>query len=135
MVQTSASTRTETSYDARNILSLVFGEHYAEDIPGSDEEYMKIAELHEGGIFNSSILTIYPNPNNGIFTVVYSQAEGEQLQLFISDLNGKMLLRIPLDQDSNAIDLNLSALPVGTYLAGVTNGKISSSFRKIDILK
>jgi len=133
LIREIASTRTETSYEARNILETVFGEYYSEDIPGSDEEYIKYQQQQSNSFLAATILEIYPNPNNGMFTITFSPAKYE-LKLFIADLAGKILSEIPLSKDALAVDLDLSMFCSGTYLIGITDGKASSSFRKVVII-
>ena len=133
MVQTIAATRTESSYEARNILKEVYGEHYSEDIPGADDDYLRQPDLKPNGLLPSEILNVYPNPGNGIFTIILTPVEDENLKLFVSDLTGKELLQFPLEMNTSSIILNLQDLPDGTYLIGIGDGAHSYSFCKIVI--
>jgi|GEM_PF-2675459 len=58
--------------------------------------------------------SIYPNPNNGSFTLNYSGQE--QLQkLQVIDITGKRVQTVSLKNFTNSQDLNLSALAKGMY--------------------
>ena len=135
LVQQIAGTRTPTSYDARNILEAVAGLHYAEDIPGEDDEYIKLAQQHAEDAFKASIMDVFPNPTNGEFTVKYHVATNKPLQLFISDVTGRILFQLQLATEENSLQLDLSNLPEDSYFIGVTDSHTISSVNKIVILK
>ncbi|MBC7554645.1 MAG: S8 family peptidase [Taibaiella sp.] len=67
---------------------------------------------------------LYPNPNNGHFTLRYTGKTKEQLTITTTDMNGKIRTtgNWPVNTGSNIHQLDISTLPAGTYLVRVTSG-------------
>jgi hypothetical protein len=57
-------------------------------------------------------IEIYPNPNNGHFTILFPKNNGSA-KLEVLDLNGRIIFESTLDQQSN--ELHLETLSSGTY--------------------
>ncbi|WNJ20098.1 Omp28-related outer membrane protein [Pontibacter sp. G13] len=73
-------------------------------------------------ILEAAQLGVYPNPNQGVFTVTYT--EGTRLQVF--NLSGQLVHSAALEAGfgEQAIEVNLSALQTGMYLVQVVGGPV-----------
>jgi hypothetical protein len=129
-----ATTRTESSYNARNILEEVFKEHYAEDIP-SENDFVKYQQSDEISLINSTILNVYPNPSSDIVTISYYKSFGKSVYLILSDLIGKEYGRIHLTDDARNIEIDISKLQSGIYLFSLFDGSNTTSYRKIEVIR
>ena len=102
------------------------------DINGKQEVYGPISA--DCGSDNNSMI-VYPNPNNGTFTVEISTTENisdGQIQLF--DLTGKLILNqvSPIEKGINQIYFNDVDLQMGSYLVKFTGG--NNSIKPIKII-
>jgi hypothetical protein len=61
-------------------------------------------------------VAVYPNPNNGQFQVVTSEAFGTNVEISVLDMNGRVVL---VQRDSK---VDASGLSAGMYLVRVSNG-------------
>ncbi|PZQ89271.1 MAG: hypothetical protein DI548_04220, partial [Flavobacterium johnsoniae] len=64
---------------------------------------------------------IYPNPNNGQFTITVDKASAGDVQYAIYDITGKVIESKSIESDGRletAVDI--SRLPSGTYIINVT---------------
>jgi hypothetical protein len=75
----------------------------------------------------SSNLSIYPNPSNGIFNLESSQSI-QQIEVF--DLQGRKVF-----ESKNQTQINLSALPNNTYLARILLENGTMETKKLVLLK
>jgi len=75
-------------------------------------------ELWQGAI------NLYPNPNNGNFSLRIGVANNTNLQLTISDIYGKVVMQMQesLQQGENTLDVNLESLGSGLYFIEGTAG-------------
>jgi hypothetical protein len=69
---------------------------------------------------NSNVILVYPNPNNGQFTIVIPAADLDQ-QLHVTDINGRCLKTIQLDAIFMTMDIQ--ELANGTYWLLIGNRK------------
>lgn len=85
--------------------------------PPKDKEAQKTLELsHEHHEFS-----VYPNPNNGVFTIsVEGPAASQMVQLF--DLSGKKVSSFEVHSDK-PLNVDVQELPKGLYIARTTTGQ------------
>lgn len=69
-------------------------------------------------------LSVYPNPNNGQFTVNYTTTAAASVAIKVIDLTGKEILSTTreLGAGENLIDLNIDNAAAGIYLLQVIDG-------------
>ena len=75
---------------------------------------------------------IYPNPTTSKAIVQFNQITPEQTNIFLSDLNGRMIKNLFsqfLNVGTQSIELDFAGLSAGTYLVCVKNTKLSLIFK------
>ena len=78
-------------------------------------------------IDNTLSFQLYPNPAQGIFKVVHNYGEETPALFEISDLQGKKMLSLSIQQIETNTLLNLTLLPQGVYVYSVrSEGKLIS---------
>lgn len=88
-----------------------------------------ITTLFAEGLKSQADLEIYPNPNNGLFTIRLGDEGGMAVKLVIVDMSGKEVFsRMLEDNAAHAIDI--TGLPKGSYVLRLSN-KQGSTERKI----
>jgi Galactose binding lectin domain. len=81
----------------------------------TDSETLGVA-----GDINTAVFNVYPNPNNGAFTVDMP-AGFEHAQIVVTDMAGKVILK--QQATGKVTSMNLGNVARGTYMLQVTNGK------------
>jgi hypothetical protein len=77
---------------------------------------------------------LYPNPNNGIFTLSYNLAKDiTEADVVITDVTGKLMYQNKLDTGNHSISLKLQNVQSGIYFVKVMNGKETISVNKVII--
>ena len=73
---------------------------------------------------NTSDLSVYPNPNNGQFTIVIKQPERAKAKVTIVDAHGKLVFEEDLGKFSGNYvkQVDLKKIGVGTYMITVEQG-------------
>ncbi len=68
--------------------------------------------------------SVAPNPTNGFANINLWIEDGMEAQLTVSNLLGQTLIHRtqPLSAGDNQFEVNLQALPMGTYLVGILAG-------------
>ena len=68
---------------------------------------------------------LYPNPNNGFFTLDYSASKPDQLRIEVYNLNGERIYTCEWNTGAgiNLQQLDLSTMPKGLYLIKVSSGE------------
>ncbi len=74
--------------------------------------------LNEFGL--NAEMSIYPNPNDGIFTVDFANMATENLMVQIVDASGKIVFNT--DVTGNSVDVNIVEFGAGTYTLRITDG-------------
>jgi hypothetical protein len=79
---------------------------------------------------------MYPNPNNGIFTVEFNAGQKEMLDIDVMNASGVTVYSLNSFTVSGFVTktMDLGTLPQGTYLFRISNGK-ESTLRKLVIKK
>jgi type IX secretion system substrate protein len=95
--------------------------------------------IYEAGIKNfqnnSSDVNIYPNPNNGVFTVsVNVLADEKTADIILTDITGRVIYKEQMDTHtgSASLPINTSSLEKGTYFIQISNSQ-SSTVKKVII--
>lgn len=87
---------------------------------------MKTFTLYKPEPINPPVpLVISPNPSNGIFTIEY-HAENHttgNLKILITNQTGELIQRNVLTTNQGTLDVNMSGMPTGQYMAILTNGQ------------
>lgn len=103
----------------RGILSFNFGNwklqpRNHDDIAGfSSNSTSSVSELNSNGRVNK----LYPNPNNGAFTLEIAVKIPEQMEVSVTDMAGRTLHRQPFYADGNQqLRLDIPGLSPGMYL-------------------
>jgi len=78
-------------------------------------------------LINPPQLTVYPNPTSGKVKLVFDQIPKETIQLVVTDLAGKMILKQIIQEKESWIDL--SGNPPGVYL--ITTNLKNSKVQKV----
>jgi len=70
---------------------------------------------------------LYPNPNNGTFSIMLSQIEIKNLEVTVFDIIGKPVYQTIVNQ--NEFELNVSHLPSGIYLVKLSSNSINETLK------
>lgn len=105
---------------------------YIDNAPPGIKQYYRLQQTdHDGRSKYSQVIVIkgerpsvlliqniYPNPAGGIVNIETAIPSGEQVQLQVTDLSGRIIMRqyIKLEAGSNTIQLNTRTLAAGSYL-------------------
>lgn len=107
--------------------------YYIDDVSvvAIDSVPSSITELEE----KDNGLLIYPNPNNGLFTLTYGLNEQQTGEIQIFDMVGKKVFAQQLNVESNSMHIDFSEMNAGIYLIRLeVNGQVLQSER-ISIVK
>jgi uncharacterized repeat protein (TIGR02059 family) len=75
---------------------------------------------------NSDIVNLYPNPNNGQFSVEFANPlQSETSEIIISDLSGKQVYNEPISNEEILKHFDLSDIKSGMYVMMIKNKEIS----------
>ncbi len=66
---------------------------------------------------------IYPNPNNGDFTLAYDLKNNSQATVQIVDVTGKLVFTTDIDNINNILQINTSQLQSGIYFIQLVKAK------------
>src|SRR5690606_25149880 len=74
--------------------------------------------------FEFTDFAVYPNPNNGNFTVRFDNANSNDVQIFVHDIRGRKIFQNTF-QGGGLFnqDIQLNKAETGIYLMTVTNGE------------
>ncbi len=64
---------------------------------------------------------IYPNPNNGSFMLSYDLQKETAIDVFVTDISGKLVYKIGLDNLNNLQTIDLSNVQNGIYFVQLIN--------------
>jgi hypothetical protein len=123
-----AATQTRSAITAKSILSLVYDEKFIDDNSDSINGRM-IGEDLDSSILNE-IKSVIPNPANMGCEISYQIENCKYAELQIRDLQGRLMSKIELPQNSKTIYLSLTNYKAGAYLCTLfADGKNISSYK------
>lgn len=70
-------------------------------------------------VANKAGVSVYPNPSNGEFTLAITNYNGSPMQLVVTDLAGRIVLKQPISRANTVIDGN--KLAAGIYVCSLLN--------------
>ncbi|MBN1927205.1 MAG: T9SS type A sorting domain-containing protein, partial [Prolixibacteraceae bacterium] len=97
---------------AESSIVLLEPDEKSEELDAQEENYMS-------PFIDAFDVKIYPNPNNGRFTIEIYNSTDERASLFVYSLNGLMLYR---SETGKSQDVNLPYLRAGLYMVRVESG-------------
>ncbi|MBL4862823.1 MAG: DUF5110 domain-containing protein, partial [Crocinitomicaceae bacterium] len=77
------------------------------------------------------LFTIYPNPSSGKFMITSSENEGNNCQIVVYNMNGRIMKTQHAFFDNGKSTLDLSRLEDGVYLIEISNGTKDRFVRKV----
>jgi hypothetical protein len=93
---------------------------YIDNVIVGNNPYVGVAEI------NQSKVAIYPNPNNGVFSLKLYDVN-TSVQVIITNMTGQVVYSSLLDHHETQIDL--SKQPAGVYLVNVTGGTFNEQVK------
>ena len=78
--------------------------------------------------------SIYPNPSNGIFTLINLKAFGEPLSVEIIDITGKIIYNQQFANRNSQFVIDISNQPKGIYFLKITCNKQGQSYTGTEII-
>ena len=102
---------------------------YAGPMEGVIEEVVGVEQLQD----DEDYLLVYPNPTNGILNVEFSLEEEADVQLMITDLSGREVVRLipskPMQAGAFKVAHDIGHLSSGLYLCSLRRGDVVSTSR------
>jgi hypothetical protein len=95
---------------------------YIDNVIVGNNPYVGVAEI------NQSKVAIYPNPNNGVFSLKLHEVN-TSVQVIITNMTGQVVYSSFLGHHETQIDL--SKQPAGVYLVNVTGGTFNEQVKII----
>ena len=82
---------------------------------------------------NSFVMSVFPNPSSGKFTIRSNETAINNLNLEILDMNGRVILQKRIVNVNGTITdkVDLSNHPSGVYLVRLSNGKLVKTFKVV----
>ncbi|MES2513619.1 MAG: T9SS type A sorting domain-containing protein [Bacteroidota bacterium] len=81
----------------------------------------------------NNVVTIFPNPNVGSFTLSFQLKDKVQAEIVIEDISGRVIYQAKLSTQTNSMLLNLNDARNGVYFVKVMNGNETISVNKVII--
>ncbi len=95
-----------------------------------DEQEEILKEDVYSEVIRNMEIRIYPNPTNGLLKVELSNLpSGQQVNLFLFDLSGKLILEKSKVQEFTEIDI--SNHPAGNYILKIYIGEVNTEWKII----
>jgi hypothetical protein len=119
---------------ARSLLGAIYNHpfEYSDDcLNGESNE--RIIKEKKTNYIKSNTVSLYPNPNNGSFTLSYQLREDGEAELIVEDVTGKLIYQTKLNTKSNSMDINLKNTRNGIYFVKVMIGKEIIAVNKVII--
>lgn len=91
---------------------------------------VNVSGLSVNSLSGSNKLSIYPNPNNGVFVIETPESAASEAGIY--DVLGNLVARVELSNGRNQVDLHLTD---GIYFVKTTDGKGNVSSLKFTVYK
>lgn len=117
------------SYDAngnRVGSSIQFGRESRNDLGSDSLFYTRISD-----VFETMVVSLYPNPTPNCFTVSINEDNAEEIQVVLFTVDGKAL-DVKILKSGN-VEFDLSSCPSGLYLVKLTMNGASKVWRVLKI--
>ncbi len=111
-------------YQARALLDMMNYSHTDyNDSCGAEKVSARLANPSEtkGVSIENITAKLYPNPNNGNFTLVYDLKEIPTASIIITDISGQVVYENTVDNMSSILSINTSDLKSGLYFIKLSN--------------
>lgn len=94
------------------------------------KQYTSIVQV---GLTSRNQITIYPNPVSNQLKIISNIKFSTPASLFITDLEGRHVMEKTIQGNLSDLNLNISALPAGSYLLNIFNNNelMHNSFIKV----
>jgi hypothetical protein len=84
----------------------------------------------DASIIAESPVQVLPNPNNGIFSLIFTEAQAGTHTILVSDLNGSAVYRNTIHASGNQnLEIDLTGHPAGIYVMEVNGPEIKFTGR------
>ncbi|WP_293872564.1 S8 family serine peptidase [Flavobacterium sp.] len=84
---------------------------------------------HDSDSLKINRAVLYPNPNNGSFSIMLNRSEVKDLAVTVFDVFGKLIYQTKTNQ--NEFDLNIPNLPTGMYMVKLSSNSINETLKFI----
>jgi hypothetical protein len=83
---------------------------------------------------NGNVINLFPNPNNGNFTLgYYLTKDVTEAEVIVEDITGKLIYQSSIDVNMDTMSLHLTDAKTGIYFVKVMSGKEIISVNKVII--
>lgn len=105
------------------------------DTTSSNKIKMTVSPVGIAGLaFEQSSLKLFPNPNNGTFTLTTNFSNGQEYTMNILDLTGRSIYTEKFTGAGNTKPLNLGGkIPAGTYMLSIENAEMPKQVKRFVI--
>ena len=96
------------------------------DLAIDDITITEMTSVDNNLIENNNLLTVYPNPSSGEFTVISREEFNKDASLHVMDITGRIIYKSTLNKlvkDENTLHLSLSGAEKGIYYLVIKNGE------------
>lgn len=105
------------------------------NIKGGLEFYKrKVYEIGVDEVKTEGSILVYPNPAKDLLSISWSKVMGNEVNVVITDVSGRVVLRNALSSASGHIQLSISVLSAGLYICVVESGG-SRYYSKFTVLR
>ncbi len=119
---TSWGCNTDGYYDITNTSNTVLGSMQNVNFGNSETVNFCVVDNAGLGEFDMESFSIYPNPNDGLFTVEINTQDKEAIRIFVTDISGRTIYAADLNNQLTQIDLSKAA--PGTYFVSLVDSAI-----------
>lgn len=70
-------------------------------------------------------IKVYPNPSNGQINLKFNLENPSNVELSITDINGRLVHHIDFSEETNYYQVNISSLRPGLYMVNINTGKFN----------
>jgi hypothetical protein len=119
---------------ARALLAAIYNHPFDYEDDCTDyKANLRIAQNTKNFESNGNDIHLYPNPNNGIFTLNYQLKNVANAEVIVEDVTGKLIYQKKLNTEITDTVLQLTDAKNGIYFVKVMNGKEILSVNKVVI--